>query len=44
MDWKFTHTLVVVANLAIDLDRQIKKGKKKLTLNEDPKDKADQDA
>ena len=41
MDWEVTPTPVVVANLAIDLERQLKKGIKKLTPKEDPEDKAD---
>ena len=44
MDWAFTPTTFVVADLAIDLERQIKKGKKKLTPNEDTQDKADRRA
>ena len=35
MDSECTPTLVVVVNLAIDPESQIKKGKKKLTPNED---------
>ena len=44
MDWEFTPTPVIVADLAVDLERQIKKGKKTLTSNENPEDKADRDA
>ena len=44
MDWEFTPNLVIVADLAIDLEQKIKKGKKELTPNEDPEDKADRDA
>ena len=44
MDWEFTPTPVIVIDLAIDLERQIKKGKKTLTPNENPEDKADRDA
>ena len=41
MDWEFTPTTVIVTELTIELERQIKKSKTKLTLNEDPEDKAD---
>ena len=41
MDGEFTLTPIVVADLAIDLERQIEKEKKKLTPNEDPENKAD---
>ena len=44
IDWEFTRNPVIVADLAIDLEQKIKKGKKKLTPNEDPDDKADRDA
>ena len=44
IDWEFTPTPVTVTDLVIDLERQIKKGKKTLTFNEHPKDKADRDA
>ena len=44
MDWEFTPNLLIVADLAIDLEQKIKKGKKKVTPNEDPDDKADRDA
>ena len=41
MVWEFTPNPVIVADLAIDLEHKIIKGKRKLTPNEDPKDKAD---
>ena len=44
MDWEFIPTAVTVADLAIDLERQIKGGKKTLTPDENPADKADRDA
>ena len=44
MDWEFTPTPVTVTDLAIDLERQIKRGKKTVTPNENPEDKADRDA
>ena len=44
MDWEFTPTPVTVTALAIDLERQIKRGKKILTPNENPEDKPDRDA
>ena len=44
MDWECTPTPAIVTDLAVDLERQIKKGKKKLTPNENPEDKADRDA
>ena len=44
MDWEFTPNPVIVADLAIDLEQKIKKGKNKLTPNKDPEDKADRDA
>ena len=44
MDREFTPTPVIVADLAIDLERQIKKGNKMLTHNKEPEDTADRDA
>ena len=44
MDWEFTRTPVVVTDLAVDLEQQFKKGKKKLTCNRDSEHQADQDA
>ena len=44
MDLEFTPTPVIVADLVVDLERQIKKGKKTLTPNENPEDNADRDA
>ena len=35
---------MIVVNLATDLKQKIKKGRKKLTPNENPEDKADRDA
>ena len=42
-DWEFTRTPIVVADVAMDLERPITKGKKKLSPNEDPEDKDDGD-
>ena len=44
MDWEFIPTTATVTDLAIDLERQIKKGKRTLTPIENAEDKADQDA
>ena len=42
MDWEFIPPTVTVSDLAIDLERQIKKGKRTLTPIENAEDKADQ--
>ena len=44
MDWEFTPNPVIVTDLAINLEQKMKKSKKKLTLTENPEDKADRDA
>ena len=44
MYWECTPTPVTVTDLTIDLERQIKRGKKTITPNVDPEDKADRDA
>ena len=44
IDWEFTPTPVTGTDLAIDLERQIMRGKKTLTPNKNPEDKADRDA
>ena len=44
IDWEFPPTLDIVADLTFKLERQIEIGKKQLTCNEDPEDKADQAA
>ena len=43
MGWEFIANLVIVADLAIDLEQKFKKGKKMLTPNQTPEDKAEWD-
>ena len=38
MDWEFHPNLVIVGDLAIDLEQKIKKAKKELTPNENSED------
>ena len=41
MGWEFIPNLVIVADLAIDLEQKFKKSKKMLTPNQTPEDKAE---